>query len=110
MTKEDFDGIIDYLLKSEITITMGIDSAGNRRYDLNTQMKSGLTVSFVDGEMLYEGRYDVKGTLDDLDDLFVAVRDCMYGRDYACPYWIGLLVKHGRITVKTETTTKTTYS
>jgi hypothetical protein len=110
MTQEYFDSIIDYLLSNNITLNLKLDTVGNRWYDLNTQMKSGLKVAFVDGAMVYEGRYDVKGTLYDIDDLFVAVRDCMHGRDYACSNWIDLLVKHGSLTVKTETTAKITYS
>jgi len=110
MLEQDFNNIIDYLLKHKISITLRLDGNNNRWYILNTLMKSDLEIAYEDGELCYKGRYDKQGTCDDLDGLLHEVKGCMHGRDYACSYWIDLLVLHKKITVKTEVTTKTTYS
>jgi len=108
MDETNFDSIIDYLLDNSISITLSKDSKGVRWYDLNTQMKSDLKVSYQCGELCYEGRYNIKGTCPNLTDLLWQLKECMCGRDFANPEMIRLLVKNGMLTVNTTTTT--TYS
>jgi len=111
MDETNFDSIIDYLLDNSISITLSKDSKGVRWYDLNTQMKSDLKITFFGNEMHFEGRYN-SGTFDDLQELLYKVKDCMCGRDFASCFWIDLLVKQNVLvkTTVTTTTTTTTYS
>lgn len=87
MTNVEFENLLDELLDHGIEITLKrVD--GRRWYDLNSGMKSEIEVALIDGEAVWKGRYDMRGTFDDLDDLrWIGQNRLMCGRDYASAGW-----------------------
>jgi len=86
MKREEFDAIIDKLLDEGIQVTLSkVDDI--RVYDLNTGMKSGLAIHFVDDQAVWNGRYEASGNFESYDDLLYVVRDCRYGRPFADAAW-----------------------
>jgi hypothetical protein len=99
----NFDQIIDRLLDEGIEIKL-FRKDGLRWYDLNTGMKSGLSIAQNnDGVYLYEGRYD-KGEFWDYFGLLMLAKACRCGNDYANQKWIELLVSEGLLKKVTQTT------
>lgn len=91
MTPADFDKLLDELLGYGIEITIKLDN-GRRWYDLNSGMKSGIEVALIDGEAVWRGRYDMRGTFDDADDLrYIGKYKLLCGRDYANAAWWGFM-------------------
>jgi hypothetical protein len=99
----NFDQIIDRLLDEGIEIRLS-KKEGLRWYDLDTGMKSGLSIAKNnDGLCLYQRRYD-EGEFGDYFDLLELVKGCRCGNDYANPKWVELLVSEGLLTKVTKTT------
>jgi hypothetical protein len=99
----NFDQIIDRLLDEGIEIKL-FRKDGLRWYDLNTGMKSGLSIAQNnDGLCLYQSRYD-EGEFGDYFDLLELVKGCRCGCDYANSKWLDLLTAEGLLTKVTQTT------
>ena len=105
MNKEEFDSIIEEVLQHGISVTLSIDELGTIWYDMNTQMKSGMSIALIEDVCRYKERYG-EGTINDLEDLLRIVRYCMIGRDFANSNWIDWLVEKNLLT-KVVTTTVT---
>ena len=108
-----FEEMIDKLLDNDIEITLKKEN-GVVWYDLNTGMKSHLWISKSpnpggDETAISQGRYEHRGSIDTWSDLLDEVKGCLHGRDFMSADWQDLLVKEGRLTVKTKTTTTITY-
>lgn len=93
--------IIEKLLDAEIEITL-TKKDGVVWYNLNTQMKSGLSVSKQKNEFFYKARYS-EGNFEDYEDVLFLAKECLHGRDFANEKWIDLLKKEGVLQVETET-------
>lgn len=68
---------------------------GYIEYNLNTGMKSGLSLYEKDNEVWAVTRYDADERMTDIDSILDTARDCLFGRDYAAYAWINILRKHG---------------
>lgn len=64
-------------------------------YNLNTGMKSGLSLYEKDNEVWAITRYDEDERMTDIDSILDTARDCLFGRDYAAYAWINILREHG---------------
>ena len=106
MNKDEFEAMLDKVLSKIGILEVSIDKEGVRWYDVNTGMKSGLSISWSNGNCWYEARYDKKGIIEDINDLLYAVKDCRCGRDYANHSWLDWFVDEGLMhkTVNTSTT------
>lgn len=87
MTKQEFEDLIDELLRAGLHISMDyVDDT--RWYALNTGMKSDLKIAFVDDKAIYKGRYsEIAGTFYDIDDIKRIGHNCLCGRDYMSGCW-----------------------
>ena len=68
---------------------------GYIEYNLNTGMKSGLSLYEKDNEVLAITRYDADERMTDIDSILDTARDCLCHRDYAAHAWIDILREHG---------------
>lgn len=109
MNKEEFDSILEEVLKHGIAITLRIGQDGIIWYDMNTLMKSGLQIALIDNICKYQERY-VSGTINDINELLYNVKYCMCSRGYGSPDWLDWLEKEGLLKKTVTTTTTTTYS
>lgn len=82
MTKTEFDQMIMEVV-TKVTDVEIFSRDGKIWYNMNTQMKSGLYITFdeKDNVCRFEARYS-EGTIEDFDDLVSEVRNCMCGRDF----------------------------
>ena len=68
---------------------------GYIEYNLNTGMKSGLSLYEKDNEVWAITRYDADERMTDIDSILGTARDCLFGRDYAAYAWIKILNDYG---------------
>jgi hypothetical protein len=68
---------------------------GYIEYNLNTGMKSGLSLYEKDNKVWAITRYDEDERMTDIDSILDTARDCLFGRDYAAYAWINILREHG---------------
>ena len=68
---------------------------GYIEYNLNTGMKSGLSLYENDGKVWAITRYDADERMTDIDSILDTARDCLFGRDYAAYAWIKILKDYG---------------
>ena len=92
MTKDEFAEMLMEVVKGGVEISMFYHKEGFW-FNMNTGMKSHLFVTYDEEKevCVYEGRYDVTGTIEDLDELLWAVRKCDYGRGFMNGAWVELL-------------------
>ena len=96
-----FEKIIGKILDAGIEIKLTKED-GFLWYNLNTMMKSDLSVSKHDGKFFYKTRYS-DGNFEDYEDVLFLAKECLCGRDFANEKWIDLLKKEGVLQVITET-------
>lgn len=90
MTKEEFDSMLLAVVKSGVTVGMSYRD-GAIHYDMNTGMKSDLSISWKDEACVAKGRYDHVATIEGLEDLICEVRGCDRGRGFMNAEWGELL-------------------
>lgn len=97
MTQDEFQNILVRLMKYGLEIKMFIES-DVLWFDLNTQMKSHLHLSFnkETNAANYRARYDEKGTIEYWGELIRAVRACDHGRGFANSVWFDILADPNR--------------
>ena len=92
MTEDGLKDLLKELMRQGLRIEMFMEN-GQVWYDLNTGMKSHLHIRYdnIAEEVCYRGRYEVTGTIDDMQDLLWAVRRCDHGRGFANSVWFDIL-------------------
>ena len=92
MTQNEFQQMLVGLMTKGLRIEMFIED-GKSWFDMATGMKSHLHLTYNEPAQTteYRGRYDVKGTITDTEDLMLAVRDCLCGRDFMSYVWADIL-------------------
>ena len=98
-----FQEIINKLLDNEIEISVRKEDGVNW-FNLNTGMKSDLSIAEKDGEFLYAARYS-SGSFETYRELLRLVSGCMQGRAYAHHRWLSLLVSEGLLEAQTSSET-----
>jgi hypothetical protein len=79
-------GIVDLILNKEY---------GYIEYNLNTGMKSGLSLYEKDNKVWAITRYNDDERMTDINSILDTARDCLFGRDYAAYAWINILREYG---------------
>ena len=64
-------------------------------YNLNTGMKSGLSLYEKDNEVWAITRYNKDERMTEIDDILDTARDCLCNRNYAAHAWFDMLIEHG---------------
>lgn len=106
--------LVEYLVKKGILVTIGFEQEMGVFFDLNTEMKSGTKLVFVENGYTIHTRYDKpefvavdKDNLSDaFNDLCWRVKDCMCGRDFMSERWEKVLLEEGVLKKEVTTTTK----
>lgn len=106
--------LVEHIVKKGIPVTIGFEKEMGVFFDINTEMKSGAKLVFVENGYTIHTRYDkpefVAVDKDNLDDAFSdlcwRVKDCMCGRDFLSEHWERVLLEGNYL--KKEVTTKTT--
>ena len=97
------DNLIEEMVNSGISVTIEKGTEGIY-YDVNTEAKSYLHL-YPQGGGVYTAkmRYDREETIEDFDDLCLAVKSCLHGRDYMNQCWLDVLVQEGYLERVVET-------
>ena len=97
--------IVETLLGRGIELILRKNKEGTKVVDLQTGAKSHGHLVEDGQKVFFEGRYGHREEIYDIQDVYLEVKWCLYGRDYMNFDWIKVLQDEKLLEVVTKTTT-----